>query len=82
MTKTAYHAERQRLLALFELGQLTELEHARRLRAVNNAEARFIKNQPLLAAKAEAKREQNRRWYHRVKLKNQLLRSLAQDASP
>lgn len=73
MTNT-FKAERQRSLALFELGQITEIEHARKLRAIAKAETRQA------LAKLEAKRERNRRYYHRKKLKNQFLASLEQSA--
>lgn len=75
MTNT-FKAERQRSLALFELGQITEIEHARKLRAIAKAETR----QAGALAKLEAKRERNRRYYHRKKLKNQFLASLEQPA--
>ena len=67
-----YEAERQRLNAMLDLDQITPTEHKKRLRVVNASEKR--------AGDLEARREQKRRSYHRVKLKKQLLASLEQPA--
>lgn len=73
MTEPSYKAERQRIRAMLELGEMTPTDHARITRAINKAEA----SNAVSLARLERKREQNRRYYHRQKLKNQFQRSIA-----